>query len=39
MGLGVMQLSECQRLADIIANVQTEMERLAQRFPTGLKYR
>src|ERR1043166_3858594 len=37
MGLGVLQLSNANAL-QVRRDVQTEMERLAQRFPTGLKY-
>jgi hydrophobic/amphiphilic exporter-1 (mainly G- bacteria), HAE1 family len=37
MGLGVMQLSNANAL-QVRRDVQAEMERLAQRFPVGLKY-
>ncbi|HZD94221.1 MAG TPA: efflux RND transporter permease subunit, partial [Candidatus Sulfotelmatobacter sp.] len=37
MGLGVMQLSNANAL-QVRRDVQTEMERLAKRFPVGLKY-
>src|SRR5690349_8495652 len=37
MGIGVLQLSNANAL-QVRRDVQTEMERLAQRFPTGLKY-
>jgi HAE1 family hydrophobic/amphiphilic exporter-1 len=37
MGLGVMQLSNAYAL-QVRRDVQIEMERLAQRFPVGLKY-
>jgi hydrophobic/amphiphilic exporter-1 (mainly G- bacteria), HAE1 family len=37
MGVGVMQLSNANAL-QVRRDVQAEMERLAQRFPAGLKY-
>jgi hydrophobic/amphiphilic exporter-1 (mainly G- bacteria), HAE1 family len=37
MGLGILQLSNANAL-QVRRDVQTEMERLAQRFPPGLKY-
>ncbi len=37
MGLGVMQLSNANAL-QVRRDVQTEIEQLAKRFPTGLKY-